>query len=366
MRARRSIIAALATFSLLCCGGVSTVFIGGFFDDENALRYSLAGCGSATTVNPNTRLPSVDSLSDEQMHNAAIIIQVGQQRKVPVRGWIIAVATAMQESTLHNYGYLGDRNDHDSLGLFQQRPSAGWGTPEQVTNPAYASGKFYEKLVKVPNWQTIPLTDAAQAVQVSAFPDAYAKWEQLATNVVNALTHGAGRSAIGALSSNPQCAVTGQISAAGWTQPAHGSIVSGFRTADRPDHNGVDIGVPRGTTVVAASAGIVITAECNASLNGAPYSCDVDGSVSVLGCGWYVEIKHAGDLITRYCHMVRRPGVVVGQQVQAGQAIGISGTSGNSSGPHLHFEVHINNDPDSAGAIDPVPFMLDHGAAIGK
>jgi hypothetical protein len=105
---------------------------------------------------------------------------------LPPRAWIIALATAMQESTLHNYGNLGDSNDHDSLGLFQQRPTSGWGTPAELQNPTYAATAFYKALVQVPNWDKLPLTQAAQAVQVSAFPDHYAKWEAQAGDVVQA------------------------------------------------------------------------------------------------------------------------------------------------------------------------------------
>jgi murein DD-endopeptidase MepM/ murein hydrolase activator NlpD len=78
-----------------------------------------------------------------------------------------------------------------------------------------------------------------------------------------------------------------------------------------------------------------------------------------------VDISHADGVITRYCHMIVRPLVTVGQQVAAGQQIGWSGTSGHSSGPHVHFEVHLRGDRSSSGAIDPVPFMRDHGAPLG-
>jgi murein DD-endopeptidase MepM/ murein hydrolase activator NlpD len=103
---------------------------------------------------------------------------------------------------------------------------------------------------------------------------------------------------------------------------------------------------------------------CNASLGGEPYSCDQDGSPQVLGCGWYVDILHANRVITRYCHLVTRPSVTEGQSVSAGMVIGFSGTSGNSSGPHLHFEVHLNGDSSPAGAVDPVGFMNQVGAPL--
>ncbi|NES32015.1 hypothetical protein G3561_31240, partial [Micromonospora terminaliae] len=79
----------------------------------------------------------------------------------------------------------GDKNDHDSLGLFQQRPSSGWGTPEQITNPEYSTLAFLKGLKQVDGWDKMPLTEAAQTVQVSAYPDAYAQWEQQATDIVH-------------------------------------------------------------------------------------------------------------------------------------------------------------------------------------
>lgn len=136
---------------------------------------SLAVCGGQT---PNF-------WNEEQRANAAIIVHVGVDRGIPRRGLIIALMTAMQESTLHNYGYLGNRNDHDSQGLFQQRPSMGWGTVAQVTDPVYAANKFYDVLLTIWNWQNLVMTLAAQRVQISAYPYAYAKWETDATILVD-------------------------------------------------------------------------------------------------------------------------------------------------------------------------------------
>jgi hypothetical protein len=120
------------------------------------------------------------TFSREQLANATTIYQVSVTLALPPYAAQIAIATALQESSLYNLNY-GDR---DSLGLFQQRPSQGWGTPAQIMDPVYASTKFYEALVKVHNWQTLPLTQAAQAVQRSAFPDAYAKWTYVAGYLV--------------------------------------------------------------------------------------------------------------------------------------------------------------------------------------
>ncbi|MGQ0483008.1 MAG: C40 family peptidase [Pseudonocardia sp.] len=127
---------------------------------------------------------SVTQLSDEQKQNAAIIISVAKGMGMPPRAWLVALATAMQESTLRNINY-GDR---DSLGLFQQRPSQGWGSPAQVTDPVYATTIFLDRLRQVPDWNRLPVTVAAQTVQRSAFPQAYAKWEGLAAQLVQLLS----------------------------------------------------------------------------------------------------------------------------------------------------------------------------------
>jgi hypothetical protein len=122
--------------------------------------------------------------NDEQVGNAKAIIEATKANGMDERAAVIAVATAMQESTLTNFGHLGDRNDHDSQGLFQQRPSSGWGTVEQITDPKYATTAFLKALKQVDGWEEMPLTAAAQTVQVSAFPDHYAKWEQAAADLV--------------------------------------------------------------------------------------------------------------------------------------------------------------------------------------
>jgi hypothetical protein len=126
----------------------------------------------------------------EQMSNAKKIIAQGQKMHLPPRAWVIALATSSQETNLHNYGQLA-HNDHDSLGLFQQRPSAGWGSPSQLVNPSYSAGKFYAALMQVNGWNKLPVTVAAQDVQVSAFGDRYAQWEKQAENLILA-TYGVG------------------------------------------------------------------------------------------------------------------------------------------------------------------------------
>ncbi|GAA3196449.1 MULTISPECIES: C40 family peptidase [Streptomyces] len=130
----------------------------------------------------NVRIEGLD-LPAEQVPNAQTIVATGLSLDVPKKGQVVALATAMQESRLRNLNY-GDR---DSLGLFQQRPSQGWGSAEQIRDPAYASEQFYKRLLTVRGWQQMTVTQAAQAVQRSGLPDAYAQWEQLATALQSAI-----------------------------------------------------------------------------------------------------------------------------------------------------------------------------------
>jgi murein DD-endopeptidase MepM/ murein hydrolase activator NlpD len=149
--------------------------------------------------------------------------------------------------------------------------------------------------------------------------------------------------------------------AGAWTVPVSAGLISGFRTVTRPTHDGVDLGAVRNTPIRAAAAGRVIRVVCNVSAG----TCDVDGNRTLRGCGWYAEIQHAGGIVTRYCHMVRRPSVAVGQAVGRGQIIGYVGTSGSSSGPHLHFEVHTGVPATRANAVNPVWFLTARGVRLG-
>jgi hypothetical protein len=126
-------------------------------------------------------------LATDQAANAGLIAAVAVRRGLPARAASIALATAMQESKLRNIGH-GDQAGPDSRGLFQQRPSQGWGTTEQVMDPYYASNAFYNALVKVPGYQSLDIADAAQRVQRSAYPRAYAQHEVTARAFASALT----------------------------------------------------------------------------------------------------------------------------------------------------------------------------------
>jgi hypothetical protein len=144
----------------------------------------------------------VAGLTATQMKNATAIVRAGQELGISQRGQIVAVATAMQESNLYNlasyvvpeslkYKHEGTGADFDSVGLFQQRYTTGWGTVKSIMNPSESAKKFYHALMQVPGWQGLPVTVAAQTVQGSAFPYAYAKHQGNATAVVHAVNSAA-------------------------------------------------------------------------------------------------------------------------------------------------------------------------------
>ena len=137
------------------------------------------------------------TLDPVQMANAATITAVGIRRGMPERAVVVALAAALQESKLENL----EDGDRDSVGLFQQRPSQGWGTPEKIKDPRYAADKFYTALKRVKGYQKMRVTEAAQRVQHSAYPNAYEKWADESAVLARALN---GR-ATGAVA----CTVTG-------------------------------------------------------------------------------------------------------------------------------------------------------------
>ncbi|WBB93399.1 M23 family metallopeptidase [Verrucosispora sp. WMMC514] len=347
-------VIAVVAVVVLCAGGLGGLLTGSTAADACLpIHPSTDPAGPPATVGA---WPQVDGWDGDQVTNAATIVTTGARLGVPARGWVIAVATAMQESSLRNL----PGGDRDSVGLFQQRPSQGWGTPAQLQDPAYAAGAFYATLLTISGWQSMPLTDAAQAVQISAYPDAYATWEHPAAQLVTVIASHTHLPANGL----PGCGPPGP-----WTQPVLAPVGSGFRSHERPSHDGVDLSVPRGTTIRAASAGTVRTVRCNAIHRGTgrEWGCHRDGDPHLTaGCGWYIDIDHPGGVMTRYCHLDKPPIVTVGQQVTVGEPIGVVGSTGRSSGPHLHYEVHLRGDASAAGAVDPEPFMAGKGAPLGS
>jgi hypothetical protein len=126
----------------------------------------------------------VYSITPTQAQNAAIIAAVALRKGMPDHAVTVALAASLQETQLRNLPY----GDLDSLGLFQQRPSQGWGTSAQILDPSFAASAFYDRLAQVAGWQTMAVTEAAQLVQNSATPNAYAAWENEARSLALALT----------------------------------------------------------------------------------------------------------------------------------------------------------------------------------
>ncbi len=177
--------AEAAAMAASCPGGGQPGLDPATAEIARKVKEMLAGSGDV----------NVPGLSEpkKQIPNAKVIVATGIQKRVPARGQVVALATALQESTLINL----DHGDRDSLGLFQQRPSQGWGTREQIMDPVYSSGKFYDGLVEIKDWEQMPVTVAAQKVQRSGFPDAYAKHEPLATALQQAIAPGLGAAPVG-------------------------------------------------------------------------------------------------------------------------------------------------------------------------
>lgn len=272
------------------------------------------------------------SLTSEQIGNANTIITVGAGGTIPAYGQKIAIATAMQESTLRNIGF-GDR---DSVGLFQQRTQTGWGTIAQILDPKLSSAAFYglpsvthtlnPGLLDIAGWESMPLTVAAQKVQRSAFPDAYAKWEQMANSLVD----------------GTQITCETDVVAGDWVHPLAGkwTVTSPFGPRSMGFHSGTDFGTPVGTPVRAVAAGKVVWS-------------GVRGTYGNL-----MEIDHGAGVHSLYGHNSRL-NVSVGDTVQPGQIVSVSGNTGRSSGPHLHFEIRRN-----AVAINPVAYMAANGVTL--
>ncbi|HCT80708.1 MAG TPA: peptidase M23 [Micromonosporaceae bacterium] len=346
-------------------------------------------------VLPSTS-PDDGTWTTAQRQHATTIVTIGSQRGVPPRGWVIAVATAMQESGLRNLAnsavprsltlpHDGLGHDHDSVGVFQQRVSppdgqGNWGSLEELMDPPTATDKFYTALLKVADWQKMRLTDAAQAVQKSGTPEAYQKWERPAEQLVAAIAGFGSISEIGGGAPQAPCGTAAippaTVGPDGWVQPVHAFVGDRFG-APRPNgrrHAGVDLIAARNLPIRAAAAGVVTKVNCQSSTG----TCDSDGNSKASGCGWYTEVTHALNVtyqgqtitsaVTRSCHMVTQPSVHIGQIVAAGDVLGFVGSSGGSSGPHLHWEVHLNpgSSVDSSNATDPEPWMVFVRSPLGQ
>jgi murein DD-endopeptidase MepM/ murein hydrolase activator NlpD len=285
-------------------------------------------------------------LDAEQLGHAQTIVTVTVAMRLPPYAATVALATAYQESRLRNSAV---HTDHGSEGLFQQRVSIY--THAVAIDPVRATHAFLTRMVRVPGWQTIPLTDAAQAVQRSATPDAYARWQPLAANVTGLLWPTAAATVHSPAAGTepapivPPGACTGQggdtTQGGTWVRPAVGPLSSTFGPRWGSFHAGVDIAAPYGSVIRAASRGRVTLARWYG------------------GYGNAVEVDHGGGLSTRYGHASALL-VTAGEYVTAGQPLARVGSTGDASGPHLHFEVRVRG-----AAIDPLPFMRARGVGLG-
>jgi len=273
--------------------------------------------------------------TSEQKRNASVIISVGRSLGASQRDILIALMAAFQESGIRSLNY-GDR---DSIGIFQQRNA--WGSRSARLDPYQSARMFFlggsqgqQGLLDKRNRNRLSLAQAAQAVQVSAFPNAYAKWQDEAASLLG-MSPGKAASALGGKQG-------GSLGAGSWTRPVRNGTLT--QVYGRPNsgysaghHTGIDYGVSMGTPVYAAAAGRVVRVTSGGSY------------------GQRIEIEHNGKVWTLYAHL-SASSVRVGDTVSAGQIIGKSGNSGNSTGPHLHFEVRQGQNR-YGNTVNPMKFL---------
>ena len=314
------------------------------------------------------------TLSKTQLTHAATIITVGGQTAGVGRGGVvIALMAALTESHLRmlantgtypesaDYPHDGDGSDHDSLGLFQMRPQAGWGTVAELMNPNYQARAFYggptgpnypspRGLLDIPNWQSLDPGAAAQAVEVSAYPDRYQNYQPVAETILTALTQPTQGSS-GSESTSPVVPETTRIvfplPEGTWVRTsAFGSRIDPV-TGEPAHHDGSDFSAPDGTPILAVADGLVVFA-------GSPGN----------GYGNLVIIEHTvgGQRVASwYAHMWDHGiHVAAGQSVTAGQHIADVGSKGKSTGAHLHLEIHPGG--RDGAAVDADEWLTGHNA----
>jgi murein DD-endopeptidase MepM/ murein hydrolase activator NlpD len=290
-------------------------------------------------------------LSDEQLSNAGFIVSTGRRMGASERDIQIALMTAMQESSLRNLSYgddiYGVTNPDgsltSSLGLFQQQKW--WGTAGERMDPSKSSELFYNALFQVANRDQMATWEAAQAVQGSAYPMAYAQWEGLARTLLGAATTGGADINYGASSKERLESIAERLqevkeSQDGFMIPTTGMVswLYGWRNmfADGPDlHTGIDIRAATGTPVFAPAPGIVGTSGWDST-----------------GGGNMIRIDHGDGKSTMYLHLSKKR-VQAGDRVNRGSNIGdVGNTGGRSLGSHLHFSVLRDG-----RFVDPNPYL---------
>lgn len=332
---------------------------------------------TVTTANGETF-----TLNNQQLTHAATIIETGTSTDgVTQDGLVIALMAALTESTLRmlsntstypesaDYPNDGDGSDHDSLGLFQMRPQSGWGTVAELMDPTYQAQAFFggptgpnhpspRGLLDIPGWEQMDKGEAAQAVEVSAYPDRYRNYEPVAETILTTLTGTTTTASAGASAGDATVlavqTVAAESSRVVFPVPAGTWVLTseyGPRvhpiSGESSFHTGTDFAAPDGTPILAAADGTVTVAEFSG------------------GYGGLIVIEHTLDgktVATAYGHMWET-GIHVqpGDTVTAGQHIGDIGSSGNSTGPHLHFEVRTGG--TDGEHTDPAAWLNSHNAA---
>lgn len=345
-------LVAAASVPMLALFGVLGIAVIGDGAEANA---TIACAGGAPGVQVSTgNLPGSLTAGGityraEQLAIAAQVIQAGADLGISARGQTIGVMTAIGESSLTNVDY-GDKVGPDSRGVFQQRANGAWGSYEDRMNPYVAATNFYRALLAVPGWETLAPTIAAHRTQRNADPYHYERYWDDAVAIVGALAGVEVDLAVAPGTGGQVCTdqAPGQIPVAGEvTRPVTGPVTSGFGPRWGTQHNGLDFGAPAGTPIYAAAAGRVV-AVC------------LTNTSPCTGYGTLVSIDHGGGVVTRYAHAYRDDVLVrVGDTVQAGQQITRVGSNGDSTGPHLHWEVQVNG-----AFVDPASFAASRGIVL--
>ncbi len=313
------------------------------------------------------------TLDKTQLTHAATIITVaGQVNGVGRQGALIAIMAALTESSLRmlantsaypdsaNYPNDGNGSDHDSLGLFQMRPQSGWGTVAQLMDPVYQAKAFFggptgpnypspRGLLDIPGWQSMDPGQAAQSVEVSAYPDRYQNYQPVAEAILAALTRASGDGTGGGGASAPSdlpeaTQIVFPLPEGTWVKTSpFGPRVDPI-TGESSFHTGTDYGAPLGTPILAIAAGRVTVAG------------------PAAGYGNLIVIEHniGGQLVASAYGHEERLYVQVGDLVTAGQHIADVGTEGHSTGPHLHFEIRPGG--TNATAVDSDAWLKAHDA----
>jgi murein DD-endopeptidase MepM/ murein hydrolase activator NlpD len=323
-----------------------------------------------TAVTATTSDGTTITLSHRQLTRAATILDVAADTAgVGRRGARVALMAALTESGLRmlanptvptssSFPNDGVGSDHDSLGLFQMRPSTGWGSIRNLMDPTYQAEAFFggpggpnhgspRGLLDIPEWTALTDGQAAQAVEVSAYPDRYARYGPVADRIIFALTSHTATS--GSAAPVESSRVVFPLPAGTWTVSARFGPRLDPITGQPGFHHGTDLAAPARTPIASATDGRVVTAGMVAGTGTITILTSIDGRTTAIT---YLHMPAAGT------------DVHPGQIVRAGQVIGTVGSTGHSTGPHLHFQVQPGG--TTAAALDSLTWLHAHHATTTR